>query len=122
LPRGRFCDLDDAEAVAMRLRAQLGPAVLALGRVVFAAGYRNDSVMLSLGREPRPPFPKGHVLPAGDWSLLEVLKGRAHRRIQHLAVIRPERLDRAEPQEAKGLGNLSKCPRRVRPLAVSLPV
>jgi hypothetical protein len=27
--------------------------------------------LLSLGLEPRPPFPKGHVLEQGDWSLLD---------------------------------------------------
>ena len=32
--------------------------------------YRDDRVMVSLGLEARPPFPKGHVLEQGDWSLL----------------------------------------------------
>jgi hypothetical protein len=73
-----FCDLDDtaAEAAAMRLLALPGPAVLVLGRVVLAAYYRDDRVMLSLGREPRPPFPKGHALEQGDWSLLDTVKRR----------------------------------------------
>ena len=30
----------------------------------------------SLGLEPRAPFPKGHVLEQGDWSLLEAVRGR----------------------------------------------
>jgi hypothetical protein len=73
-----FCDLEDtaAEAAAMRLLARPVPAMLVLGRVVLAAYYRDDRVMLSLGREPRPPFPKGHMLEQGDWSLLEAVKGR----------------------------------------------
>ena len=66
-----------AEAIAMRLLAQPTPDVLALGRVVLAAYYRDDRVMRSIGRDPRPPFPKGQELPAGDWSLLEVVKQRA---------------------------------------------
>ena len=30
----------------------------------------------SLGQEPRPPFPKGHTLEQGDWSLLDRVRGR----------------------------------------------
>jgi hypothetical protein len=30
--------------------------------------------MLAYGREPRAHFPKGHSLPQGDWSLLDVVK------------------------------------------------
>jgi len=30
----------------------------------------------SLGQEPRPPFPKGHVVEQGDWSLLDPVKAR----------------------------------------------
>ena len=75
---GSFSELDDARAeqVALQLLAQGDRAVLALGRVVLAAFYRDDRVVRSLGREPRAPFPKGHVLPDGDWSLLDAVKGR----------------------------------------------
>ena len=51
--------------------------IRALGRAVLQCYYRDDRVFLSIRREPRPPFPKGHVLPQGDWSLLEQQKGRA---------------------------------------------
>lgn len=73
-----FGALDDAhaEAVAMQLLAQGGRAVQALGRVVLAAYYRDDRVVRSLGREARAPFPQGHPLPDGDWSLLDVVKTR----------------------------------------------
>ena len=37
--------------------------------------YRDDRVMVSLGLEARPPFPKGHVLEQGDWSLLDPVRG-----------------------------------------------
>ena len=72
-------DLDDARAeeVTFRLLAQGGRPVQALGRVVLAAYYRDDRVMRSIGREPRAPYPKGHTVPDGDWSLLEVVKARA---------------------------------------------
>jgi hypothetical protein len=33
-------------------------------------------VLRSLGMEPRPPFPKGHVVEQGDWSLLDAVRNR----------------------------------------------
>ena len=64
------------EAAAMQLRAQGGAAVAALTRVVLQCYYRDDRVIRSLGLEPRPPFPKGHVLEEGDWSLLDPVRAR----------------------------------------------
>jgi hypothetical protein len=32
--------------------------------------------VLSLGLEARPPFPKGHTLEQGDWSLLDPVRSR----------------------------------------------
>ena len=66
----------EAEAVASELLASETPAVTTLGRVILQCYYRDDRVLLSLGVEPRPPFPKGHVLEQGDWSLLDVVKQR----------------------------------------------
>jgi hypothetical protein len=64
------------EAAAMALRAQGGAAVATLTRVVLQCYYRDDRVVLSLGLEPRPPHPKGHVLEDGDWSLLDPVRAR----------------------------------------------
>lgn len=74
----RFAMQDDAaaEALAMRVLAVRDAAVLALGRVVLAAYYRDDRVVRSLGRVPGAPFPRGHDLPQGDWSLLDAVKAR----------------------------------------------
>ena len=79
LAGGSFSDLDDAaaEGVAMRLLAEATKPVMALGRVVLSAYYRDDRVVRSLGREPGPPFPRGHVMPPTDWSLLDPVKTRA---------------------------------------------
>lgn len=79
LASGGFAELDDAaaEALAMRLLAEPTRAVLALGRIVLGAYYRDDRVMRALGREPRPPFPQGHALPEGNWTLLDAVKARA---------------------------------------------
>ena len=37
---------------------------------------RDDRVVRSLGLEPRPPYPKGYVLPHSDWSLLDPVCAR----------------------------------------------
>ncbi len=73
-----FCALDDgqAEAVAMALLGRGGRAAAAVGRCVLQCYYRDDRVIRALGLEPRAPFPKGHVVPPGDWSLLEAMRGR----------------------------------------------
>ncbi len=75
---GPVAALDPAgrDALAAKLRAEGGASVAALTRVVLLCYYRDDRVMLSLGLEPRPPFPKGHVLEQGDWSLLDPVKAR----------------------------------------------
>jgi hypothetical protein len=51
-------------------------AVATLTRVVLQCYYRDDRVVRSLGLEPRPPYPKGHVLEEGDWSLLDPVRAR----------------------------------------------
>ena len=73
-----FAKLDPArrETVALELRAAGGSAVAALTRVVLQCYYRDDRVVRSLGLEPRPPYPKGQVLPDGDWSLLDPVRAR----------------------------------------------
>ncbi len=73
-----FATLDPArrEAVGSKLREQGGAAVATLTRVVLQCYYRDDRVVRSLGLEPRPPYPKGHVLEDGDWSLLDPVRAR----------------------------------------------
>jgi len=71
-------DLSEAErnVVATAFRSTGGAAAAALVRVVLQCYYRDDRVLRSLGLELRPPFPKGHTLEQGDWSLLEPVKAR----------------------------------------------
>ena len=73
-----FAGLDEskAEAAAMTLLSREGPTMTALGRAVLQCYYRDDRVVRALGLEPRPPYPKGHVLEQGDWALLDVVRGR----------------------------------------------
>jgi len=78
LAGGPLASLNPArrEAVAAELRAKGGTAVMTLTRVVLQCYYRDDRVVRSLGLEPRPPYPKGHVLEDGDWSLLDPVRAR----------------------------------------------
>ena len=78
LADGAFAELDAArlEAVAQAFLSSDAPEVATLGRVILQCYYRDDRVMRSLGLEPRPPFPKGHVLEQGDWSLLDAVRAR----------------------------------------------
>jgi len=69
-------DPERREAVATELRATGGAAVATLTRVVLQCYYRDDRVVRSLGLEPRPPYPKGHELEEGDWSLLDPVRAR----------------------------------------------
>lgn len=75
---GGFAELapERAEMIAAALLNQDGPMMNALGRAVLQCYYRDDRVFRAIGREPRPPFPKGHVVEQGDWSLLDAVRGR----------------------------------------------
>jgi hypothetical protein len=78
LANGPFCALDPGRRaeVAAQLRAAGGTAVRVLTRLVLLCYYRDDRVLVSLGLEARPPFPTGHVIEQGDWSLLDVVRAR----------------------------------------------
>lgn len=78
LSGGAFADLDPARRVevAARLKQEGGAPLFSLNRVVLLCYYRDDRVMRSLGQDPRSPFPKGHVVEQGDWSLLDPVKKR----------------------------------------------
>ena len=69
-------DPPQRETVAVEFRANGGAAVATLTRVVLQCYYRDDRVVRSLGLEPRPPYPKGHVLEDGDWLLLDPVRAR----------------------------------------------
>jgi hypothetical protein len=78
LAGGPFAGLDAPRRaeVAASLRAGGGTSVGVLSRIVLLCYYRDDRVMESLGLEPRPPFPKGHEVEQGDWSLLDPVRAR----------------------------------------------
>jgi hypothetical protein len=76
-----LAELDEAkrEAVVTEFRAGGGGPAATLARVILQCYYRDDRVLRSLGLELRAPFPKGHVLPDGDWSLLDPVRARPAR-------------------------------------------
>lgn len=69
-------DAKQREAVAREFRASGGVAAATLARVILQCYYRDDRVLKSLNLELRPPFPLGHTLEQGDWSLLDPVKAR----------------------------------------------
>ena len=75
---GDFAAIEEAkaEATAMALLGCQGRETTALGRAVLQCYYRDDRVIRSLGLEPGPPYPKGHTVEQGDWSLLDAVRGR----------------------------------------------
>jgi hypothetical protein len=78
LAGGAFADLEPERRskVAAAFREAGGAPLAATVRVVLLCYYRDDRVMRALGQEPRPPFPKGHVVEQGDWSLLDPVRKR----------------------------------------------
>lgn len=79
LSGGAFAELapERRAEIAMRFRQEGGAPLFALNRVVLLCYYRDDRVMRALGQEPRSPFPMGHVVEQGDWSLLDPVRKRA---------------------------------------------
>ena len=65
-----------SKAIAITLRDSGDVAMATLIRVILQCYYRDDRVVRSLGLDPRPPFPKGHELEQGDWSLLDPVRAR----------------------------------------------
>jgi hypothetical protein len=74
----RIDGVDDARAEAM-IQDFLGtpsPEAAALSRAVLQCYYRDDRVLAAIGHEARPPYPGGHVIEQGDWSVLDPVRTR----------------------------------------------
>ncbi len=69
-------DEDKRWALLTEFRASGGVPAATLARVILQCYYRDDRVLLSLGIDPRPPFPQGHTVEQGDWSLLDAVRHR----------------------------------------------
>lgn len=69
-------DRDKREVLINDLYKSGGAPMVALGRVILGAYYRDDRVLLALKQEARAPFPKGYTLEPGDWTLLDTVRER----------------------------------------------
>ena len=69
-------DRDRREALINDMYGSRTAPIVALGRVILGAYYRDDRVLLALKHEARAPFPKGYTLEQGDWSLLDAVRHR----------------------------------------------
>lgn len=74
----RFTELSAVQRgeVVTSFRQNHTGAANLIANLTMQAYYRDDRVMLSLGMEPRPPHPLGHVVEQGDWSLLDPVRQR----------------------------------------------
>ncbi len=67
---------DERLAAAEAFRAAEPETMGLILSLVSQAYYRDPRVLASLGTPPRPPFPEGYEVPAGDWSLLDPVRAR----------------------------------------------
>ncbi len=76
---GTFTDLGEAERLETlnKLQRERPDLAGALVSAVAPSYYEDDRVLVSVGYPARPPFPEGHNLETGDWSLLDPVKARA---------------------------------------------
>lgn len=66
----------DAAALGAALQKTAPQAAEHLQVVSTQCYYRDPRVLEAIGVEPRPPFPKGHLVEQGDFSLLDPVRAR----------------------------------------------
>ena len=71
----RLTDSDRTRVVEETRRAEPG-FLKDLALQATTCYYQDDRVLLALGVEPRPPFPKGYEVASGDLSLLDPVRKR----------------------------------------------
>lgn len=73
-----FTEIDAAsrQAVVEAMRADDGTFLRNLAMHTVTCYYQDDRVLAAIGLEPRPPFPKGYEVVAGDTDLLEPVRRR----------------------------------------------
>lgn len=73
-----FTELGSPRQAALLADIRAGePGFLhALALATVTCYYQNERVLRAIGVDPRPPFPRGHEVPAGDLSLLEAVRER----------------------------------------------
>jgi hypothetical protein len=71
-----FVELGAAERAALVAMQGFGYALVPHTYIGY---YQVDSVLEAIGIEPRPPHPKGYVVPENDLTLLEPVRARGKR-------------------------------------------
>jgi len=73
-----FAELEQGERkdLIAEMRAQASAFMHRLAMETLACYYQHDRVLEALGREARPPYPKGYQVVQGDLSLLEPVRAR----------------------------------------------
>ena len=73
-----FAELGEGERkdLIAEMRAQASAFMQRLAMETLACYYQHDRVLEALGREARPPYPKGYQVVQGDLSLLEPVRAR----------------------------------------------
>tara|TARA_B100000676_G_C17960069_1_gene777021 strand:- start:531 stop:1001 length:471 start_codon:yes stop_codon:yes gene_type:complete len=74
----RYVELaaDDAGKLAVDLQGARESFMRLLMSNIAQCYYLDDRVLEALDIEPRPPFPEGHEVEQGDWSLLDPVRSR----------------------------------------------
>ena len=75
---GGFVEIDAAsrQTVVEAMRADDATFLRNLALHTVTCYYQDDRVLAAIGLEPRPPFPKGYEVVAGDTDLLEPVRRR----------------------------------------------
>lgn len=68
---------DETLADMLDNQPELRSFLRSMMQIVAQAYYQDARVLTSLGMEARPPFPQGHHVEEGDWSLLDPVRKRA---------------------------------------------
>ena len=73
-----FTEIDAAsrQAVVDVMRAEDATFLRNLALHTVTCYYQDDRVLSAIGLEPRPPFPKGYEVVAGDTALLDPVRRR----------------------------------------------
>lgn len=76
---GALAKLDAMQAKGLvdDLRASAALFFDLLTQHTVARYYEHEQVLAALGVEPSAPWPRGHSVEDGDWSLLDGVRGRA---------------------------------------------
>ena len=75
-----FAELDTKQqTIIVNSIGQQSPFFMTLSVIAVQCYYIDDRVLKSLQFEAGPPFPGGHQLEQGDWSLLEPVKSMPKR-------------------------------------------